>query len=306
MSIFLSLFINLLPLYALIGLGYFSTKVLKVDRQSLGSLAIYIFMPIVVFGYVAELDFKAAYIAMPVIIYVVSTIVALGFLAWGKKIYGDNQANLMAICSSMGNTGYFGLPLVLLFFDKEMVAIYIFMMLGSNIFEATFGYYIAARGAFDVRQSLLKLLKFPAIYALAAGFFVNAVEFKFPDIFWVYWTYFKGSYVITGMMIVGAALANIDKFVFGKRFIALVFAGKFIIFPALVFGFILLDQHVFKWLSADLYNLLMMMAIVPPAANIATFAIQMNLEPEKAATTILIGTIFALFYIPAMIWLIGI
>lgn len=306
MSVFLSLFVNLLPLYALIGLGYFAGRVLKVDRQSLGSLAIYLFMPVVVFGFVADLEFHPAYIVLPIFIFIASTIIGLAFLALGNRVYKDNQANLLAMCTSMGNTGYFGLPLVLLFFDKNLVAIYIFMMLGGLVYEATVGYYIAARGAFDVRQSIIKLLKFPTLYAMMAGFSINYMEIELPELFWTYWTHFKGAYVIIGMMIVGAALANIDKFVFGPRFIALVFAGKFIAWPALAFAFIALDQHVFKWLTPDLYHLVMMMSIVPPAANIATFATQMNLEPEKAATTILIGTLFALVYIPAMIWLIGI
>lgn len=306
MSVFLSLFVNLLPLYALIGLGYFAGRVLKVDRQSLGSLAIYLFMPVVVFGFVADLEFHTAYIALPIFIFIASTITGLGFLALGNRVYKDNQANLLAMCTSMGNTGYFGLPLVLLFFEKDLVAIYIFMMLGGLVYEATVGYYIAARGAFNVRQSIIKLLKFPTLYAMAAGFLINYMQVELPELFWTYWTHFKGAYVIIGMMIVGAALANIDKFVFGPRFIALVFAGKFIVWPAMAFTFITLDQYFFQWLTTDLHHLVMMMSIVPPAANIATFATQMNLEPEKAATTILIGTLFALIYIPAMIWLIGI
>ncbi|MGH1378893.1 MAG: AEC family transporter [Alphaproteobacteria bacterium] len=306
MSIFISLFINLLPLYAIIGLGYFASKVMNVDRQSLGTLAIYLFMPVVVFGFVADLEFHPAYISLPIFIFIASTITGFGFLALGNHIYQDNQANLLAMCTSMGNTGYFGLPLVMLFFEKDLVAIYIFMMLGGLVYEATVGYYIAARGAFDVRQSIIKLLKFPTLYAMTAGFIINYASIDLPDIFWTYWTHFKGAYVIIGMMIVGAALANIDKLVFGPRFIALVFSGKFIAWPVLACLFIVLDKHLLQWLSTDLHHLVMMMSIVPPAANIATFATQMNISPEKAATTILIGTLFALIYIPAMIWLIGI
>lgn len=306
MSVFLSLFVNLLPLYALIGLGYFAGRVLKVDRQSLGTLAIYLFMPVVVFGFVADLEFHPAYIALPIFIFIASTATGLAFLALGNHVYKDNQANLLAMCSSMGNTGYFGLPLVLLFFDKDLVAIYVFMMLGSLVYEATAGYYIAARGAFNVRQSIIKLLKFPTIYAMTAGFSINYMEIELPELFWTYWTHFKGAYVIIGMMIVGAALSNIDRLVFGPRFVALVFAGKFIAWPALAFAFIALDKYLFQWLDTDLHHLVIMMSIVPPAANIATFATQMNLDPEKAATTILIGTIFALIYIPVMIWLVGV
>ena len=51
--------------------------------------------------------------------------------------------------------------------------------------------------------------------------------------------------------------------------------------------------------------MLLIMSIVPPAANIAAFAATLDLNPEKAATTVLLGTIFALFYIPAVLVLSG-
>ncbi|MCB1841106.1 MAG: AEC family transporter, partial [Alphaproteobacteria bacterium] len=303
MSVFFSLLVNLLPLYILIGMGFIAARYLKVDRQSLASLAIFMFMPIVVFGFVVKLEFQASYIMLPLIIFLVSIITGLVFLAVGKKVYGDNTANLMAMCCSMGNTGYFGLPLVFLFFDEQQTAVYIFMMLGGSVYEATFGYYLAARGAFDVKTSLKKLAKFPALYAITAGFIANGLGYKPPELFETYWAYFKGAYVVLGMMIVGAALANINKLVFGPRFMALVFLGKFVAWPALIYAFIAFDNAVLGWYPQDIHNLILIMSLVPPAANIAAFAAQMNLKPEKAATTILVSTVFALVYIPAMIWL---
>lgn len=306
MTVFLSLFFNLLPLYALIVAGFVARKYLKVDRDSLGTMAMYIFMPVVVFGFVANMNFKLEYIALPFLLFGISSIVALSFLQLGNRIYKDNQANLMAMCTAMGNTGYFGLPLVLLFFSEELVAIYIFMNLGSLIFEATVGYYIAARGNFDARTSLNKIIRFPTIYAIALGVAANQSAMEMPEIFWTYWTHFKGAYVVVGMMIIGAALANIDKFVIGLRFLSLTFAGKFIVLPALALLCVIVDKAFLGWFSEEIHNLIIIVSIVPPGANIAAFATKMNLEPEKAATTILLGTIFALLYIPLIIWLIGI
>lgn len=305
MEVFFSLFVNLLPLYALIALGYFCSKKMGVDRDSLATLGIYIFMPPVTFGYIANLDFKPEYVALPVFYYAASVIIGLGFFALGKKVYADKQANLMAMCASMGNTGYFGIPLVMLFFSEDIIAIYIFMMVGGTIFESTVGYYIAARSSFTVKQSLVKLSKFPAMYAMAAGFAWNYSGLEFPDLAHVYWTHFKGCYVVIGMMILGGALARIDKLVFGWRFTALTFAGKFAAFPALTLAYIWFDKTYLQMLTPEIYSAMMMMAITPPAANIAAYASQMNMEPEKAATTILLGTVFALIYIPAVIWAMG-
>ena len=77
------------------------------------------------------------------------------------------------------------------------------------------------------------------------------------------------------------------------------------LWPALALGFIVLDRNVIGLFNEDIYKLIAILSIVPPAANIAAFAAQLNVQPEKAATTVLIGTIFALFYIPFTIVLVG-
>jgi len=306
MAAFISLFINLLPLYALIAAGYFAGRVFKVDSRTMASLSIYFFLPVVIFGFVSNMEFKPSYIMLPAFLYIASTIIALSFYALGKRIYKkDSRANLMALCSAMGNTGYFGLPLVLLFFDADKVAIYVFMLLGVSVFEATIGYYIAARGNFSVRDSLIKLLKFPSIYAIATALIVNAMGIEFPEMFWTYWTHVKGCYIIIGMMIIGVVLGGMKTLVFDLKLTALVFIGKFLAIPLLGGLFIWLDSTVLHMFTTDIYHLIVLITIVPSAANVVAFSAQLNVQPEKAATTVLTGTIFALFYIPAVVWLIG-
>ncbi|MEM6603389.1 MAG: AEC family transporter, partial [Pseudomonadota bacterium] len=283
----------------------FAAKKMNVDRKSLGVLTLYFFQPVVIFGFILELDFQPAYIILPVFLYIITVIIGTIFLHIGKYVFKDMQANIMALCSSMSNMGYLGLPLVILFFDEKIVALYIFMTLGGTLVESTFGYYIAARGTYDITQSFKKILTLPAIYAIILGFLFKSIDLGAPDFFWTYWSYFKGAYIIVGMMIVGAALTTVQKFVFGPYFLTLTFIGKFIIFPLLSYGFIILDQNYFGLLSTEIYQFIMILSVLPPAANIATFAIEMNLQPEKAATTILMGTILSMIILPIMIILLG-
>ncbi len=305
MDIFTTLFTNLIPLYLLIALGWVAGRYFDVDRQSLGSLGIYIFMPIVAFGFVAGLDFKPEYALLPVIVFALFSCVTLFFYALGKRIYPDNRANLMAMCAGAGNTGYFGLPLILLLFDPQWIAVYIFAMMGASIYEATVMFYIANRGQFDARQSLMKLLKFPTIYAIAAALIYNASGLGLPEQFLTYWNYTKGAYVLIGMMIIGVSLSKAERLVIAPRFLGLVFAGKFVVWPLAAFALVWLDNTVFGFFGREIHDLLIIMSIVPPAANIAAFAAQLNIRPEKAATTVLIGTILALFYIPIVITFTG-
>ena len=302
---FFTLFLNLLPLYFLIALGWLAGRFFDIDRTTLGNLAVFIIVPIVGFGFILQIDFQPSYIILPVLFYALMCLVIFVFLKLGRKIYADGRANLLAMCATAGNTGYFGLPVALLFFTPQEVAIYIFMMLGGLVFEATVFYYVAARGRFDVKSALIKLAKFPVIYALLAAFILKGAGFHPPELMMTYWGYFKGAYVIVGMMIIGVALSKLDRLVISPSFLSLSFLGKFVVLPGLMLGCILFDRHVSGLFSTTVHQMMFLMTIVPPAANIATFAVQMDLKPEKAATTILVGTIFALFYIPAALWLGG-
>lgn len=301
MDTFFLLFNNLIPLYLLIALGYVAGKFFNVERQTLGALGIYIIMPIVAFGFVAKLEFHPSYIALPVLYFMVLSGLSLLWLRLGKKIYPDVRANLLAMISNAGNTGYFGLPLILTLMEPKWAGLYIFMMMGGSVYEATVMYYIAARGKFDVKQSLIKLAKFPTLYAIALGILFNLSGYEFSDLVNIYWGYFKGAYVVIGMMIIGAALSRVEKLVIAPRFISLAFLGKFIVFPAIALAMIALDKFVLGFYGTEIHKMFLVLSIVPPAANIAAFAVEMNLNPEKAATTILLGTILALFTIPVML-----
>lgn len=307
MDIFLLLLTNLLPLYILIAVGFGASRFFEIDRQTLANFAIYICAPVVMFGFVIDLDLKPQLAFLPFIVFALFSGMAFGALALAKKIYKDGRANLAALCSAHSNTGYFGLPLVLLVFQdhKEWVGVYVFMLLGNAIFESTVSYYIAARGKFTVRQSLKRVVKFPTIYAITAGLIINLLNVHMPEMFYLYWGYFKGAYVVAGMMIIGASLAKVNKLVIAPKFLTFSFAGKFIVWPLLAWVLILADEHFFHLFAPQIHQLLFLMAIVPQGANIAAFATQMDLRPEKAASTVLIGTIFALFYIPLVMALSG-
>lgn len=305
MDVFFTLLTNLVPLYALIALGWVARVYCNVDRQSLSALAIFIIQPIVSFGFVAQLEFHVSYILIPVLVYLLFSGLLLVTYKFAQGVYPDKRANLVAMCAASGNTGYFGLPLAILLLDAQWVGVYIFANLGALVCEATTAYYVANRGQFDARESLKRVLRFPTIYAIAAGLLVNFTQIDLPTLVYDYWAYFKGCYIVIGMMIIGVALGRIDQLKVGWRFLTIAFSVKFIAWPVIAFALIMLDRMVLHWYSEPIHIMLFIIAIVPPAANTSAFAAQLNLNPEKAATTILFGTIFALFYIPAVLLISG-
>ena len=305
MEIFLLLFQNLIPLYFLIALGWVAGKLLDIDIKSIGALGIYVFMPIAVCGYIAQLDFKPIYAGLPIIVFFTISILALTWLTIANKIYPDYRANLLTMCATWGNIGYFILPLVIAFYPPELVGVYMFMMVGTIFYEATIGYYIWMRGNFDIKQSLKKVIKFPSLYAIIIGLSFNYLDYPFEGKLLTYWEYCRGAYIVIGMMIIGTALSKIQKFVIAPKFFSLAFLGKFIIWPLTTFTLIQIDIHALNIFDNTSHQMFFLLSTAPPGANIAAFAAGLNMNPEKAATTVLFGTLLALFTIPLMLALSG-
>lgn len=305
MDVFLSLFTNIFPLYILIAAGWVAGRFGGVEQLSLANFSIYTIMPVVAFYFVATVEFKPTYIALPFVLFALLSSMTLLHFQFAKRLYPDKRANILTMCSVAVNTGYYGVPLIILLLDPKWLGVYIFAMTGTTVYEATVMYYIANRGQFDVSKSFGRVLKFPLLYATALGLLVNISGLSLPEALDPYWQYFKGCYVVVGMMIIGIALSKSKKLVIAPKFLSLTFFSQFVVWPIIMLSLITLDKQVLQLFEPEVHLMLFVMSIVPPAANITAFATQLDLNPEKAATTVLLATTFALFYIPAVLILSG-
>ena len=82
---------NILPLYALIVLGFIAGRYLDVNLHSISKLLIFILSPYVAFGAVLNVEFDPAYILLPVIMWVVSIFITFVALKICNKIWDGRQ-----------------------------------------------------------------------------------------------------------------------------------------------------------------------------------------------------------------------
>jgi hypothetical protein len=301
MVIFLGLFFKLIPLYVFIILGFHAAKYLAVKKESVAALLIYIITPVVVFQSVATAPFSKGTFLLPLTFFFMATLAAVVFYFLGGYFFKDNIRNILAFAAGSGNTGYFGLPVALALFGDKAAAPVILSILGVVLFENTVGFYLTARGQYSARQALHKLFKLPALYAFLVGAAVSFYGLGLgPDL--LVWTQnFRGAYSVLGMMMVGMAISGVGALAWDAGFNFLVFFAKFIFWPALVFGIIFLDRSVFHIFNPEIYRVLLLMSIVPLAANTVAFASLLNVQPAKASLAVLLTTTFALLYIPVFV-----
>lgn len=292
---------NIIPLYALIALGFIAGRWMDVNLPSMATVAIYILAPIVNFGAMAQMKFTPEYVALPVIFFLGSMVIGTFSYLMAQKLWKSNTANLIGMGSVTGNTMYFGLPVILALLGPEWVGVYALLNLGTFLNEVGLGYFFGARGNATIKGAIIKVLKLPVIHAVWLGLLYNLSGLDLPQSFIRYWDYSIGAWVIIGMMIIGVALAKQNKLEIDWKLIASMFAPKFILWPAFGFGIILLDQAYFQAFEPEVHMMLAVMTAVPLAGNLVAYAATLNLHPERAAATVLLSTVFAILTVPAAV-----
>jgi len=301
MDIFLTLFLKILPLYALILLGFIAGKFLHVKKESIAPILIYIVAPVIVFNGVITTHLSPNILSLPLLFLIICSCMCLVFHVIASKIWHDSTKNIFAFAVGTGNTGYFGLPVALAIFDTHVLGIVVLSLLGFILYENTVGFFTVAKGHHTVEESIKKVLTLPTVYAFLLGIIINILGLHLGSIYADAAANFKGAYTILGMMIIGLGLSSIDDYKFDVTFIGLTFFAKFLVWPIIIFSLIFLDNAFFHFYTVDMHKVMVLMSIVPLAANTVSFATQLKTQPEKAALAVLLSTLFALVYIPIMV-----
>ena len=283
-----------------IGLGYVASKALGTTRDSIARLMFFIINPLIIFNGVLNVKVSPGVLFLPVLTFAICSTLCLIFYKLSKGIWQDSSRNLMAFSAGSGNSGYFGLPLALLIFNTEAEGVYVLALLGIVLYENSVGYYILAKGTYPASECARKLLHLPAIYAFLSGLCLNVSGFDGPEVFVNFMAHIKGTFTVLGMMIIGLGLANLEHFKFDRKFIEITFVAKFVIWPVLILSLNALDTSFFGIYDATTHKALVLISIVPMAVNTVIVATLLNSQPEKAASAVLLSTIFALIYVPLM------
>lgn len=306
MNIFFIILGKIAPLYLNIGIGYLLARYFKIKREQIAFLLVYILGPIVIFFAVLSIEINMQLVFLPLFIFIFGSTIAFYILKKYKNEWNDASVNTLAFTCGTGNTGYFGIPLAMILLEPSVANIFIFGTLASLLYENTTGFYVTAKGSFTARQSIMKVLKLPLLYAFIAGLSFNLVGFRTPEIIVPYFENLKWAYGILGMMMLGMGMKGFNlEADFDKKYIKISYFFKFIFWPAVVLAIIFVDKTFINFLNEEIYKVMFLFSIVPLAGNTVTLAVLLKAKPEKASFTVLLSTIVSVVYIPVMLAIYG-
>ena len=286
------------PLTLLIGLGFIAGRWLGVGSQHLASLMIFLLTPIIVFVGTLQTPVAGPLLLMPLVVWGLAAANGLVFLFVGRRTFGDGRANLLALATGCGNTGYFGIPVALTLLGAENLGLYVVVMLGVTLFENSLGFYLAARGRSSAAEAFARVARLPSLYAFFAALVLQRTGFALPATWQPLLGQIQGAYVVLGMMIIGIGLAGLRRANLQPLFLILVLVGKFVGWPLLALLAVAIDVHLLHWYAPLVHQALLLVSLMPVAANTVVIAALLNTHPQTVATATLVSTLLALVTLP--------
>lgn len=186
-----------IPFFAVIGCGYFSEKLGilgHASRTGLNGFVFYFALPVLLFSIMSnarfddgfEWRFLAAWSLVSIVLFVLAFVIA-------KSVFRLDQSSgaVHALGGVYGNTGYVGIPLVIVAFGPDAsvpvivcLTIDLVLMIPISMFfiEAASGSRDSGQLLHVLGKTIRSLVKNPLIIAIVAGTGMAATGFKMPEI----------------------------------------------------------------------------------------------------------------------------
>lgn len=285
-----------LPLAIYILLGYLAGRIVSLKGRPLAALLFYLVTPIIVFVGVLKTELSWGLMSLPISVFAIGTLLCFLTYRLTRPLWEDATPNLLAMAAGSGNTGYFGLPVAFAIFDTQGVGIYLFALIGLELYDASVGYYIMARGQASAREVLPRIARLPVLWAFVLGLVCNIFGFQLSASFAPFEGYCRFVYSLLGMMVIGLGLSTIRNFAIDWRFVGCSFLNKFVIWPIAI-GLLYLT-HLY---TVEVYRALLLIAVVPIATNSVVLSSLLGNRADKAATAVVLSILFAFLYVPLVI-----
>ena len=279
-----------LPIFTLVLVGFLYGRRVKPDLGGANKLIVDIALPVLIFislssklfDPLAALLFTAASIAL---------IVLSGLIAWPLAKFSGATVQAFLPCAMFTNVGPIGIPLIALAYGPEGMATAVVLLVISNVLHFTLGAGVMS-GKVDWRMVFAN----PLVWATVLGVASSQFQLTLPQ--WVETSCTMIGSVLVPMMLIslGVRLASsqvADAWV-GAR------SGVLILIIRIAAALLAIWLIPLQGLER---GALILFACLPPAVFNYMLADKFQVEPNKVASTVIVGHLMSLAFLPLGIWL---
>ncbi len=284
---------------AMLALGYAFQRLRVLPdnaAQTLNLVVLYVCLPAAVLRYAPQLQWEPALLGVAAVpwLLLAATVLSVHALARVLKLRDDERAVLL-LTVALGNTSFLGYPLTrALIGEHALPYAVIYDQFGAFLILSTFGLWVLARYGGDtrptVRDMLLRVLKFPPLWALIVGFTVMPAE---PP-HWIAGALQRLSDALLPLAMLTIGLSV--KLALPRDELKPLAAGlvlKLAVMPALALLLVpLLGLH------GDMARTTVLESAMPSMVTAGALAISHNLAPRLAAAMVGYGLLLSLLTLP--------
>jgi len=278
---------SVLPVLLIGTVGYAVGRARSLDLAPITSLAVLVFVPAIVFDSLARAALPRD-LLVQLVLHVVLQLAAIWLLTIlvTRLLRWSGSAQVALLLSTLfANAGNIGLPLAYFAFGTEGLAIaggwFAIMSIGAN----TISPYLAARARVGVREALARVVRQPAIYAVAAGLAVNLSGWSLPGPVAKASQLLAGGSVAMMLLLVGLQLARlrVREEVAGA---ALATSIRLLAVPFIAWG-----VGKLVGLEGTALAVAVLQASTPLAVTSALWALEFNARPALVSATVVLSTL---------------
>ena len=298
----LTIYLDLLPIFLLIFVGFLLRKLRIVKRNEASlflRLVFYLTMPALVLTNIPATEITADFMFLPMIPPIIGFILFIVSSTIGKRLNLDRKTLGVFIISSLILNTAFIFPFVSTLFNQDGISRILIFDVGNAIMIFGFAYYQACKyGRQELNKKELygRFLKAVPLWAILISLTMNMLNFKLTD---PIYDFVK----ITGDLTIPLLLISVGVFFEPKLSYFKVSLVAIAIRMGLGMLLGLTLVHLFDLEGVTKYVAIMATA-TPMGYNVLTFSSIENLDKEFAADLVSTSILIALFYVPTIIYVI--
>ena len=284
---------------AMLALGYAFQRLRALPdnaARTLNLVVLYVCLPAAVLRYAPRLHLEPALLGVAAVpwLLLLATLLAVGAVSRWLKLRDEEHAVLL-LTVALGNTSFLGYPLTrALIGEHALPYAVVYDQFGAFLILSTFGLWVLARHGGEHRPSakdmLLRVVKFPPLWALLLGFTVMPAE--------------PPAWIAGGLQRLSEALLPLAMLTIGLSVrltlpreelkpLAAGLALKLALMPALAVGLVPL-----LGLQGEMARVTVLESAMPSMVTAGALAISHGLAPRLAAAMVGYGVLLSLITLP--------
>lgn len=291
----------ILPTLIVFAAGFLLQRKKQLNIGSISTVAMYIFIPCLIFRtlYQTDINLQYAYMIVFAIVLFMLT-VALNKLYVKIKGLPASYESAYILSTAFMNIGNYGSPIILLAYGITAFDYAISFFVLQQILMNSFGLYYAARGQLAYQEAVKKVFQVPAFYAVMIVFIFKVFDLEMPENLFTVIDLLASAAIPTVMVILGMQLSMIKLKGFGWGEVTYATMLKLVGVPLAAYGLTLLFPF-----DPLLQKVLILCTAMPSAVVTTMFAVQFDAHPDLVSSTTLINTVASIGTITVLLLILG-